>query len=199
MYVRLGMACLAGVLPLTVITAPVPPDEERRVPADQIYSLYRREGFKQFPEWGDKPAGRFMKEICKDGNHSGASNAFVVRGDGIAEAVESAHSILVCGGGADVVSADHKSNSFWLVAFFGHANIVPEEWAVQSVVVKGRVIRLSYKTLDPDREHEALFLRWSYWYWAPLPPLTPGEYAVELYDSRVQSVRFYRRIVIEKK
>jgi hypothetical protein len=170
------------------------------VPLDQVYAASDQSGLRRFPQkWQEAATDMRWGEICKSLKLNGSSNAILVCGDEIEEAISSAHWVLCSGADAAAAySAKKAPRPVWLVAFLGNADIRPLEWTVESVAVEGRQIRLTYRPRDQAEEVLALFVRLCYDFWAPLPKLTPGVYTVELYDMSEKAVTFSRRVTVER-
>ncbi len=191
------LAATAGVL--GVAAAPVRKDPVTHVPLDQVYGASDEKG-RRFPEkWKVEATKGWWREICKSFQSNGSSNAVLVCGEGMEEAIRSAHWVLCCGARATTAySQKNIPRPVWLVAFLGNAHIKPVEWTIKSIGVEGRQIRLNYRPRDQTEDALGLMLQWSYSYLAPLPKLTPGDYTVELYDEFERAVTFLRRVEVER-
>jgi hypothetical protein len=187
---------------LGIAAAPIPKGTVRKVPLDQIYASVIQPGLRKFPDiadWKEKVTAERVTDIFRSVARNGSSNAFLVCGDGIAEAIRSAHPMLCGGAGADTAYSEKETpRPVWLAAFLGNAIISPLEWVVEFVTVEGRQIRLIYRPRDRAEEAEVVPWHCSYNYWVPLPKLTPGVYTVELYDLTEKVLTFSRRVKVER-
>jgi hypothetical protein len=197
---RRFLACAAGAL--GVAAAPTPKDAVRKVPLDQVYASVNQSGLGRFPritDWKEKVTAEWVTDIFKSVARNGSSNAFLVCGEGIEEAIGSTHRVLCCGADADTAYSEKDApRPVWLAVFLGRAQMSPLEWTIEAVTVEGRQIRLTYR--PRDRTEEVGVVPWlcSYDYWAPLPKLTPGVHAVELYDADAKAVTLSRRVKVER-
>ena len=139
----------------------------------QLVALFRRD--KDGREKGEYPYSYDLKMIEKDG--MGASNVFIVRGEGINDAVSATRLVVTAGDSVDEPPKYDKNNEridskrHWLVVYLGTAGSEPPIWEVKSVFVSDRTIEFTYSKSKPRiRTHDV----WRYYYWVALPELGVG-------------------------
>lgn len=126
-----------------------------------------------------------------------ASNVFLVDATNSHDAVTASLNVffgpMSAGSAATVNTAEPKRGGHWLVAYLGLGPSQPRWFVVESVTVKGHVVRLIYHmadTMDASRDVQ------HYCYWIPLGTLDVGTYYVELYDSRLKAATLSRRVTV---
>lgn len=170
----------------------------KQVPLKLVHSTSQQAGLKRIDQGvGDETFPNQMRELYQQSIKIGASNVFLVRGEGVAAAVKATWYVFTHGISADKpASADYppKSDEMWLVAYLGVEGSGPPAYRVQSVEVSGEDIRLTYKhpgASDSD-EHP-------YFYWVPLGRLVPGTYKLQLFDADQKQVTLMRRVRVTGK
>lgn len=139
----------------------------------------------------------YLRQILQ-GTKGGASNIFLVDATNVNDAVNASFSVLVGARGADTPAPVNKPDpvrgSHWLVAYLGTGPSSPTWWVVESVVVDGSTVRLTYRKTRPTAATRDAH---QYYYWVPLPTLDPGSYELKLYTSDRNLVTLMRRVEME--
>jgi hypothetical protein len=170
-------------------------DEVRKIPLGSIYSTNGQEGLKAVRLGLEEPYGHDLQEIVRE-FRSGASNIVLVRGKDIAAALKATRWAFTANRPADV-PVDPEDGSkrapLWLVAFFGAAGSDPPAWLVQSIEVRGRLVRVVFvkpKRLISTRDSHLYFI------WVPLGKPEVGTYTLELFDAEKREVTLLRRVTV---
>jgi len=137
----------------------------------------------------------FMRQIQDINN--GGSNAFIVDGTNLYDALWASSSILNGSRRADTPARVGPHNpdggTYWLVAYLGSGPSNPTWWTVEGVNVdKGKVV-LSYRESKPRPATDDIR---RYYFWVPLGKLVPGAYEVQLFDVDKRAVTLMRRIEV---
>lgn len=181
--------------------APLPEEAEpvlREIPLESIFSTCGPKGTKYVDRRLDEPGGPELqalfrhfrdREIC-----DAPSNLFLVRGQGIAEAMKATYFALNDERSADqVVGAGEQAlaQELWLAVYFG---VDPAEWQMESVTQKGQTVRVAVRKPQPAQCH--LMSIHQCFLWVPLGKLPQGDYSLELFDTAKNAVTLSRSVVV---
>jgi hypothetical protein len=166
------------------------------IPLESCYATFGGIGMYLKQNLCQSPA--YMHDLTQiQANQRGASNATLVRGDDIADAVKATRNTFASIMPADMPvtpdpSAKASPRPLWLVAYLGSSS-GSAGWQVQAVDVHGTTVRLTY-TKWKARGGPTSILQ--YFVWAPLGDARAGTYTLELYDADRKEVMLMRRVVV---
>lgn len=161
----------------------------------QVGEVFRRAG----NEKENEVTNGYLQQVY-EASRQGASNVFLVDATNLHDAVRASASIFA---GARSASTPAPVNtgrairgSHWIVIYLGTSHSDPLRWTVDSAVVIGKKIRLTYREpqsfIGTADSHP-------YYYWIPLGKLDPETYEVELFDADEKAVTLMRRVKVEAK
>ncbi|MBX9582785.1 MAG: hypothetical protein K2X87_20965 [Gemmataceae bacterium] len=190
-HVVLAAAAFSGV--------PAPAGKPTPIDLTRVYVSSHQEGFKRVGVGDLDLPQEVIETLYNQPGVTGMSNAFLVRGDTIEEAVRATQTVFrtMAGAGRPYASSpDAKDTSLWLVAYLGLSGSGPPAFRVRAAELdKGRrAVRLSYTYARAvtDDEHP-------YYAWVPLGRLPDGAYTLELYDADDRAVTLARRVRVTGK
>jgi hypothetical protein len=131
-------------------------------------------------------------------SQSGASNAFIVDGRNITEALTASGKVVSAFRSASrpEIPEYTPTGSHFLVAFLGCGPSEQATWIVDRVTLEDQVIRLTYR--EPKAQYVTRDIR-HYYYLVPLGSLKDGVYTIELYDADLKSATLVRRVEVKRK
>jgi hypothetical protein len=189
-------AGLSGGEDCALAKDPKKPPERRQIPLASVYYSFPQEGTKLLDHGSnDKECRNRLIRLKEKLTKTGASNVILARGDSVAEAVEASW-LAFCqsepASSAVPPSVGCKSNQFWLITFLG-TDGSHGEWEIKGAEISGNRIRFLYQQREPG---VTLFDMRPYVACVPLGSLTPGRYALELYETRRKHPTLMRSVTI---
>lgn len=198
---KVGPPTEAGPLP----APPAPAGPARTIPLDSCYATFMGSGCQFIMRGGDKPPAPELEELIRH-QRSFYRDAFLVPGQDIAAAIKATPRAYTDTVQLDVpVPIDPNegvAQPAWLHVNLGAGPSTPVTWQVHAVEVKGGSMRVVYSLWKPagggrrggstdDIKH--------YIVWVPLSGISPGTYALELYDSDRKELTLERRVTIAER
>jgi hypothetical protein len=171
-------------------------EEARTIPLEAIYATNGQKGLKPVLRLFKEPYGHDLNELFRS-SAMGASNLFLVRGEDLAAAVKGTRLVFTGGLPAErVVEGPNvpKAAPLWAVAYLGTAGSNPPMWLVQSVVLKGPTVRVTFRKEKPLSGSTGDVHQ--YFVWIPLGQGTARTYTLELFDAEQQEVVLSRRVTV---
>jgi hypothetical protein len=173
------------------------------IPLSDVTSTLRYEGMKYIGSGRRSDGTKTVVEDYADAmsrllaSTGGASNVILVDANSINDAVKATARVLAGVRSADkpAISWNTVSGKHWLLVYLGCGHSNPHKWVVESILIKGNVIRFRYR--KPRSSFETADIQ-HYYYWVPIGKLENGVYTLELYDSGLKSVTLMRRVEIGK-
>jgi hypothetical protein len=137
-------------------------------------------------------------EAIELGTDSGASNAFLVDATTVQDAIRASKRIILGSRSARTAAPVDGERAirgkYWLVALLGIGPSGPPRWVVESIVVEGRSVRLTYREPPSTGSHRDAL---PYYFWASIGTLDPGTYDIELYDADRKVISLMRKVEVE--
>jgi hypothetical protein len=153
-------------------------DDAKKIPLDSVYTTTRQTDAKDaLPQLKDFPQPNLEGKSI-----AGKPVIFLVNGKDFPAAVKASGPFIPLDG--DAKTPDPKTETkagehHWVGAYLGSNGSSPPAYRVQSVEIDGTKVRVTYETI---KRNSSTLDYWSYFVWAPLGTLSPGEYTLELYD-----------------
>jgi hypothetical protein len=131
-------------------------------------------------------------------DRGGASSIFLVDAANLSDAIKATQRVLVGFRSADkpVPSFNVETGNNWLAVYLGCGHSNPRKWIVESALVNGSTIRLTYR--HPKTGFQTADVV-HYYYWVPIGALDDGAYNLELYDSDLKGVTLMRRVEVKRR
>jgi hypothetical protein len=197
-------AMLAVVLAAGIISSqpPAGKSEEptKTIPLESCYATPEVSGCTHVKRGGGEAYSFDLEELIR-GNNTGASNAALVHGKDIADAVKATRRVFASSAGAgssvspDSNDADTRALPLWMVAYFGMRPSRPGFGNVHAAEIRGRTVRVTFSRAHANKK--SLDIR-QYYFWAPLGKADAKSYALELFDAMRNEVMLLRRVVVAK-
>ncbi|MBX9582784.1 MAG: hypothetical protein K2X87_20960 [Gemmataceae bacterium] len=182
-----------------VLGAPAPAGKPTPIDLAGVYVTGHQEGFKRVDVGELDLPKELVEALYNRSAQTGMSNAFLVRGDSVQEAVRATRATFdtLAGAGRPYTSTHRPSDeALWLVAYLGLSGSDPPAFRVRAAEVDKdrRAVRLtySYARAFSDDVHP-------YYAWVPLGRLPGGAYTLELYDADDRAVTLTRRVQVAGK
>lgn len=187
------IACSMAVW--TVFMSGCSQESWEKISLDSVYSTNNQKGLKGLGWSDDTPHGKAFEEMISI--RHGASNAFLVRGKEISEAVIEGRRIVggFRGGSTVLIDENEKECPVWMIVFFGCGSSNPPMINIDSILRTREKIRLSYTNPKGFFAHTADVH--PYYAFVPLGNLKAGDYLLELRDASANEVTLMRRVSIK--
>ncbi|MCC7473970.1 MAG: hypothetical protein IT425_01125 [Pirellulales bacterium] len=195
---RFAIAAGFALLAVWAVANAAESQAEKRIPLSSIFTTSPQadvEAFEvAFPNEDERR--KLFQQISAFS--SGASNVFLVDATNKLDAFKATLSVLEGSHSADtpapVNAGEPERGSHWLVVYLGVGPSEPVWSVVEAVNVRRKTMRVNYHHPKANIVTRDV---WRYYYWIPLGTLDPGNYQLELYNTKEKAVVLSRRVTVK--